>query len=259
MPGLSLYAVGPESLTFPTLVSPTTLASMATGATGRPLWPSDISGLILWLPADQIQGIASGASLSAWTDSSLSGSHATQASVVSQPVFFPNVQNGLSAVSFGGASTMQLLQSPTSSFDTCTFAAVVQPSNLTSATEGYVGGSSGNALRVTKTGGNAAPTVATVIGNITGSGLGAAWQTLIESFSTQGGASMVTLTQSGVTFASSAMSGGGVQSPLLNIGRTTSSVQTLRGWIGEVLVYNRPLFEVERASLDSYLRTKWAI
>src|SRR6267378_625885 len=98
--GAASFVVAPESTTSLTAtVGALSVTTFAAGVTGRPLWPSDITGLVLWLPADQIQGIASGASLSNWTDSSASASHATQASAVSQPIFVANVRNALSAVS----------------------------------------------------------------------------------------------------------------------------------------------------------------
>src|SRR5438445_5024083 len=112
----------------------------ATGISGRPLWPSDVSGLVLWLPADQIQGIASGASLSAWTDSSASASHATQASAASQPIFVTNVRNALSAVSFGKAVS-QLLISNTSLADTASVALAFQQSAATTAIQMLIGSS----------------------------------------------------------------------------------------------------------------------
>src|SRR5213080_33620 len=125
--GAQAFVVAPESTTSLSALTPSVTTFAAFG-TGRPLWPSDITGLVLWLPADQIQGIASGASLSAWTDSSTSASHATQASAASQPIFVTNVQNALSAVSFGKAAS-QLLLSNTSLADTATVALVFQQSS----------------------------------------------------------------------------------------------------------------------------------
>src|SRR5438094_315489 len=98
--GAQAFVVAPESTTSLSALSPS-VTTFAAFLTGRPLWPSDITGLVLWLPGDQIQGIASGTSLSAWTDSSASASHATQPSLVSQGVYLANVQNGLGAVAFG--------------------------------------------------------------------------------------------------------------------------------------------------------------
>lgn len=66
-------------------------------------------GPIAWFDASKISGIASGTSLSAWTDISGNGIHLTQASAVSQPTFQGNVQNGLPAVRFVAASKLNLV------------------------------------------------------------------------------------------------------------------------------------------------------
>jgi len=255
--GAQSFTVAPES-TAGFIAQPPSVTTFAAFGTGRPLWPSDITGLILWLPADQIQGITSGASLSNWTDSSASASHATQPSAVSQPVFFINIQNGLSAVSFGGGSISQFMQSPTSVVDTSTLCVVARPSVLTTANERYVGGAAGSSLRLIKTGAGAGSL--TLSGNVISASLGAVWQSLIGSFVSSAGSSAATISQSGTTFfLASTMSGSNVASGLANIGATSASAQTLLGWIGEVMVFNRNLFEIERASLESYMRTKWAI
>src|SRR5947208_12277595 len=120
--GAQAFVVAPESTTSLSALTPSVI-TFAAFLTGRPLWPSDITGLILWLPGDQIQGIASGTSLSNWTDSSASASHATQASAVSQPVYLSNVQNGFGGVSFG-QGIAQFMQSPTSIVDINTLCVV---------------------------------------------------------------------------------------------------------------------------------------
>src|SRR5207247_6726610 len=85
-------------------------------------------------------GLTSGTSLSNWTDSSASAAHALQASAASQPIFVTNVQNALSAVSFGKAVS-QLLISQTSLADTATVALAFQQSAATSAYQMLVGSS----------------------------------------------------------------------------------------------------------------------
>src|SRR5947208_9669827 len=116
--GAQAFVVAPESTTSLSALTPSVI-TFAAFLTGRPLWPSDITGLILWLPGDQIQGIASGTSLSNWTDSSASASHATQPSAVSQGVYIANAQNGLGAVAFGNVIG-QVMVSPTSVVDSST-------------------------------------------------------------------------------------------------------------------------------------------
>lgn len=260
MPGLSVYGVVPEPFLVPTLGSPTTLASMATGATGRPIWPSDISGLVLWLPADQIQGIASGASLSLWTDSSASLSHATQPSVLSQPLFITNVRNGLSAISFG-VTAATVMSSPTSLHDSCTVALVGFPSGLTTATERWLGGRQGTSDRLTKQ--SSGTTQMAITKWLQGSTMASspsltAWQAIIV-FTQVGSVSSTTMSQNGTIIFDNSGTTSGVTSTLIDIGMNNTSTITISAYIGEICIWNRPLFEIERSSLESYFRTKWAV
>src|SRR5437879_520289 len=227
----------------------------ATGISGRPLWPSDVSGLVLWLPADQIQGIASGASLSAWTDSSGSASHATQGSAVSQPVYVLNVQNNLSAVSFGKA-TSQLLTSATSLSDTHSIALALSPST-TALGEPFgssttTGASASTGLRMIA---SSSYVLASASSLTDGTVTAGKWATLI-GFSS---GSTSTLAVSGTTYSGSIGTQVGASSTLAVVGAGLPSARTFSGYIGEVAVWNRNLFEIERSSVESYLRTKWGI
>lgn len=227
-----------------------TATSFATGVSGRPLWPSDISGLILWLPADQIQGIASGASLSNWTDSSASAKHGVQASAASQPIFVVNVQNGLSAVSFGKAVS-QLMISQTSLADTATVALAFQQSAATTATQMLIG-SSTTVLRLQSSASitYASGSTLSVAGTVP-----TTWQSLIAF----GSGSTTTVSLSGSITTGAGPGVAGTSSNSAAIGAATASSKTWSGYIGEICVWNRNLFEIERSSLESYLRTKWAI
>lgn len=253
--GAQSFVVAPASTTALTAAAPSVTTFAAFG-TGRPLWPSDIPGLVLWLPADQIQGIASGTSLSNWTDSSASASHAVQASGVSQPVFVTNVQNGLSAVSFGN-NLAQLMTSPTSVFDATTYAVVMAPSRVTTATQRIVGGTgtvtntrllmlSGN--YVVACGGGGTPGATAAVQD--------RWVSLIGFHGAGSGATMVT---NGVTAFNGSTVTSGTTTTTFNVAAQAPSAQTCPGYYGEVCVYNRNLTAIEWSSLDSYFRTKWAI
>jgi len=247
MPGISIPSVSLETLAPMTNSSLETLERMGTGATGRPIWPSDITGLILWLPADQIQGIASGASLSNWTDSSASLSHATQPSAVSQPKYYTNVQNGLSATSWGDGIG-QIMVSNTSITDVCTLCLVGMPS-LTTTTR--IVGSNNNASRIVNSGNSWAfsrgGTSVSPIGAVVG-----VWRSVIAFADTANSICTLTVSQS-VTSSSNATSG------QTSTDCRISSSLTFAGYLGEICVYDRNLFESERSQLNAYFRTKWAV
>src|SRR6478736_1989782 len=67
--------------------------------------PTDISGLLLWLKADQITGLANGDPVATWVNQSGSASNATSPGG-SQPIYTTNVQNGLPGVHFDGTSQL---------------------------------------------------------------------------------------------------------------------------------------------------------
>lgn len=252
MPGLSGYGVTLDSATLLTIGSQETLGSMATGATGRPLWPSDLTGLVLWLQADQIQGIASGASLSAWTDSSASLAHATQASAVSQPIFLTNQRNGLSAVSFGGAVS-QFMTSNLSIGDAMVLAGALLPSKTTPG-QRWIGGVTSPRLDVTASVGSIIYT--------RGTNFFVTAQPATQWISLFGYANPLTssgtISLNGIVTAGSATTSG-TTSLTCQIGAVTASSGTIGALMGEILVYDRNINESERSSLDSYLRSKWAI
>jgi len=254
--GAASFTVAPESTGTlgAQLPSSTTFAA---GVSGRPLWPSDITGCILWLPGDQIQGIVSGASLSAWTDSSASAAHAVQASAVSQGVYITNAKNSLGAVAFGNGSG-QVMISPTSIVDTSTLCLVASPTTLNITTRPL--GSDGPAtIRISTAGGNWA--VIRGLGGAATLSDGPAtvgvWKSVI-GFADISAQSTCTLTVSGQIFPGSVATSG-VTGLNAGIGAVGPSASTFSGLIGEAIVYNRLITEVERVSLDSYLRTKWAV
>lgn len=206
-------------------------------------------GVILWLDASKIAGVSSGASLSVWTDSSASGSHATQPSAVSQPVFLTNSQNGLSTVSFFGSAYLTSMTSTTQPY---TIAVTYSAATNTDRTliAGANAGTGQNAL--TQSGGKykcyAGTTLPVALGSTITIG---AFVSDIAIFS----GSSSTLAVSGETVAGNT---GTTNAQQLLVGLFTApATQPCLGKFGEIIVYNRALTEVERVSLETYLRTKW--
>lgn len=211
--------------------------------------PSSLTGLILWLDASRIAGISSGGSLSIWTDSSASASHATQPSAASQPTVIVAAQNGQSAVSFNATSGAGWFMTSATSLVQPTTVAITGTINTTASNRMFVGGqTSGNngIFNVANASYGAFAGAALSCSSITAN----TWITGIAIFS----GSSTTFSVSGVTAFGNAGTGAAA---LTNIGALTASTQTLPGALGEVIVYNRIITEVERASLETYLRTRW--
>jgi hypothetical protein len=66
--------------------------------------PLGVSGLNLWLAADQISGKNDGDALATWADLSGNGNDVAQATGAEQPLYKTNIQNGLPAVRFDGSN-----------------------------------------------------------------------------------------------------------------------------------------------------------
>ncbi|HKY61518.1 MAG TPA: PKD domain-containing protein, partial [Gemmatimonadota bacterium] len=77
--------------------------SVTVSASAEP-GPGSISGLILWLRADEIQGLADGDAVANWPDMSGVGNHATQSTASKRPVYRTNQINGLPAVFFDASN-----------------------------------------------------------------------------------------------------------------------------------------------------------
>jgi serine protease len=65
--------------------------------------PASLPGLVLWLQADALTGLADGAPVATWPDRSGAGNHATQAVAAKRPTYRAGVANGLPAVLFDAA------------------------------------------------------------------------------------------------------------------------------------------------------------
>lgn len=64
--------------------------------------PSDLPNLALWLKADAITGLADGAAVATWNDSSSNARNATQATGGAQPIYRTALLNGKPVVRFDG-------------------------------------------------------------------------------------------------------------------------------------------------------------
>jgi PKD repeat protein len=84
--------------------SRSTTQSVTVSADVEPGGPGTIPNLILWLRADELQGLADGDPVASWPDGSGLCNHATQSSASKRPVYRTNVINGLPAVEFDSSN-----------------------------------------------------------------------------------------------------------------------------------------------------------
>jgi PKD repeat protein len=88
----------------------------------EPGGPGTIPNLILWLRADEIQGLADGQPVASWPDGSGLGNHATQSTASKRPIYRTNEINGMPAVFFDASNDG--LATPADPFTSLTLFAV---------------------------------------------------------------------------------------------------------------------------------------
>lgn len=219
--------------------------------------PSSLSGLVQWLKADAITGLADNDPISTWEDSSSNNKDATR-SGTSRPTYQTNEQNGMPIVRFDGVNDY---------FDVGSFASLtageifvviklsVDPTTGAATGLWAYGSAAGvghyayidNVIyesfgtTVRKTVGNPTPSLA-------------AWR-VYNVFSAASdwaanldGTALHTTATNTVGFASACTLGGG---PALGV--------YLKGDIAELVLYDRKLTAPERATVLAHLEGKWAV
>lgn len=208
--------------------------------------PSSIAGLQLWLKADAITGVANGAALATWPDSSGNGRNATQGTAANRPIYNTNQINGLPAVSFDATN------------DGMVTTWVVSSGSLTLLV----------LLRATLTSGNHRAVQGTANWHI------GPYQTLYRYFNgvlmaghaivagawTYMGATQTTglgiLYVNGTPVASNGSSG---LPSTVTLGGSGLFNEPLAGDIAEVIGFNRVITNDERSAIHQYIRKKYAL
>lgn len=216
--------------------------------------PSQITGLVAWFDASQISGIASGTSLSAWTDLSGQGNHVTNSLVTEQPIFLTNVQNGNSGISFISGNPLWLALPSTTTF--------TQPISIC-ATAGYGTGASptiidsnnaGVACAIFKNAGTSYEVNAGSANDVTVS-----TTTFFHVHVALINGSTTTYRVDGNTNKNTGNAGtnnlGGLT---IGQGRSHAGVN-FGGFIGEIMIYNRNLVSTEVTSIENYLGARWGV
>lgn len=231
------------------------------------------SGLQLWLKADAITGLSDGASVSTWADTSGIGNHAAQADPAKMPKWFGSAVNGKPVVRFDGTNDYLNLGDP---------ASLTIRDGITIITVAKMNGANANASKQTVYGrGSAVTTDLDFAGKYSRSFIkNATEQTVNMTGSIQPdfyNQYTTTYSQSNATaefYVNSVMKATQPLTGLIRDNATDDLPNTigasnawhtdgiymdrwLNGDIAEVIIYNRVLTEIERKSVDQYLKSKY--
>lgn len=211
--------------------------------------PTDIAGLTLWLDAGTISG-SDGDLISTWADSSGNGNDAAQATSGFRPTLQTNEANGLPVVRFDGSNDR---------LKTAAFSAALTASTIfifgkgtgTSVTTRFIDGlTSGTRQHMLYVGGQY-----WMFAGVDLHG-GSADTNFHAMTSTFNGASSA-LYVDGLLIASGSAGTQDMDGAI--IGNDYSETAPHAGDIAEVIIYNSVLSSEDRASVEAYLATKYAL
>lgn len=219
--------------------------------------PTDIAGLVEWLKADAITGLADGDAVASWADSSGNGNAAVQATVGVQPTYRLNAIGRLPAVRFDGVNDWLRAATPAAVGGITIFSVVHLPSAPVGTQ--YITDFNRPASYL------AAMSLDTAVYNAQ------AWDTAFRTSTrpVQSGAHVWALRASAggvVTAYSDGVAGtpavvgafaspSGSQAAIGSIRGGPSNF--LSGDLGEFIVYSRALTDAEMAQVQNYLQAKW--
>ena len=234
-----------------------------TAAIAAPFSPSQISGLSLWLKADAglfqdsagtTPATANAAPVGKWTDQSVSGNNATQATAGNRAGLLTAWQNAKPAIRFRGTTQSLTLPADLGFGDFTIVLAVNQLSD-----------SSGNDVILGQKSGVAFPLVFTTAGSFWYYD-GVGQLTSSAGSFTRNVPVLVTLKRSGSTLT---MYANGVQVGTGNVGTTALPMGQIAARAAgglpsnidlfEAVFYNSSLNNTDRRSVESYLTNKWGI
>lgn len=233
--------------------------------------PTEISGLKLWLDADDAATITDTAgAVSQWDDKSGLNNHATQSTEASKPTTGSRTVNGLNVIDFDGVDDwLGLTVQPITGTEARTVIIMMLADNAASNNYGVslsdTGGSGGTY--------NVTPEIALRINNanrIFGtSAIEDGVTPGIILFTNHANSTLELNANNFQPYKNGALlSGGSSVSPetLVNtdsgspaIGAQFGGSNRLNGIIGEIIIYDKVLSAVERSEIDHYLGEKWNI
>lgn len=227
-----------------------------TGPAAAPFSPNDVPNLALRLDASAITGLADGAAVATWSDTSGNARDASQATVGFRPLYKTAIIGGKPVVRFDGVDDRLELAVERTEIGAYSILVVQRTSGdgvfvaaRTVNNQTFrIGHSGGNNLALT-TSANTGTSVAMATARTT--------PTLVEIH--RDGVT-VNFFESAVQLAVSAELGDPSTVKYANIGCLGSPLALfLNGDIAELLVYERFLTTAERTDLRSFLRAKWSV
>lgn len=222
--------------------------------------PTDIADCTMWLDATQ-EAYANGAAVPIWTDRSGNGNHATQGSAALQPTFRTNIQNGQPVLEWD----VDYLAIPLSVVRVQAGTSFIVARSLTLTIPPF-------ARYLMSTGSAADPTHRWYLA-LTDAAV-PYWSFTVGSTGAQNaGPGDLDWNLSWLRASGAAKSGRATCEPLVEfsdsdtgsptalagIGAHAPAQEYWRGYIAEVIHYNRALTDAEVFDVSAYLNVKWAI
>lgn len=223
--------------------------------------PPMISGMVLWLRADQGITLGTGSQVATWADQSGHGNNVTQATATARPTLSASGgPMGQPCLNFASAS-LQMLDRASAVVSASPWSAFVVQETSTPASEGfsfYVGGlSSSNGLGFGLNGSDRViwySGASILVDGVCPTSTWELWSAVntgtTTTFSVNGSSQSVT-NPTVQPIAPSAATGIG--------GSTDTAADTWNGSIAEVILYNRALTAPEVALLNSYFSTRYGV
>jgi len=231
--------------------------------------PNEIGGLVVWLRADTA-AFSQGQAVASWQDSSGKGNHATQPGVSQRPTFTPDAINGLPAMSFNRSASEQFFL-PTGTFNgmndlsNFTFLSVARWTGGASSGlfGGYRGSNTGNSgssvFEIPNTGGALRLRLPSSIDRTVAGAVTLNQWHLLGASMDQPAAKAAMFRDGAVISEGSGNTGTSLLANFerLPVGSSFDNSRTFGGQMAEVLIYNRSLSAVERASLERHFAAKY--
>lgn len=238
--------------------SPAQADQTASGTGIATITPDSISGLIAWYDASRSSSVhATGSEVTQWDDLSGNAHHLTRRAGVG-PDTGTRTKNGLNVLDF--VSGKELGDIGFSASPYTMFAVCVQdttPSSPFISTVAYFQATDEFGLRITST---AAEMVNTPGGArvITGSArANGTWRRMTGEYKTVG--NLLTLWEDGTSIGTATPISGPNGADKFTVGAYANGIRPLDGAIAEIIICTAPLSGGDRALVDLYLATKWAI
>lgn len=229
--------------------------------------PQDVSGLVLWLRADNA-GYSAGSSIPVWPDLSGAGKHATQTVVTAQPVLAANAVNGRSAVRFTHSSSQQLLlpaagfNGMTSLRDFSIFMVCRWGGKTTSGLFGAWGGLQNSHFEINANGELRLRVAALDSIRSAGTMTKEVWSQVAGLMNSAGDTPIARLFRDGILRGSMERDPGAALLTgytTMAIGNSDSNTRFFDGDIAEVVIFNRALPNAERHAVERHLASYYGL